>query len=60
MLLAEGVVEVGGDEGCEVARKHIVWVGAGVSAAEVFDLFVRMQNIAADLVTPRGLLIWAF
>lgn len=54
------MVEVGGDEGGEVAGEDVVWVGAGVSGAEVFDLFVGVEYVAADLVTPRGLLIWAF
>lgn len=60
MLLAEGVVEVGGDEGVEVARKYVVWVAAGVASAKVFDLFVRVQHVAANLVSPRRLLIWPF
>lgn len=58
MLLAEGVVEVGGYEGVEVARKYVVWVAGGVACAEVFDLFVWVKHVAANLVSPRRLLIW--
>ena len=57
---AEGVFEVGVDEGVEVAVEDGVGVGGFVFGAQVFDLFVGVENVAADLVAPGSLLVGTF
>ena len=47
------------NEWVEIAVQDAIRIRASVAAAKVFHLLVRMQNLAADLVTPRCLLIWA-
>ena len=53
-LGCEGVFEVGVDKGVELAVQDGVGVGCLVTRAQVFDLFVGVQHVTADLVAPLG------
>jgi hypothetical protein len=59
-LFAQRAFQIRGNERFQFSCQHGVGVARNIFGAQVFDLFVGVQHIAADLVAPGGLFAGSF
>jgi len=53
-LLRQAVLKIGIDQWIKIAVEHGVGVRGFVAGAQIFDLLVGVQHVAANLIAPLG------